>query len=218
MGEPGGTATNEDPGQRPADGLSAALAQLQDHGLHRRRLRPLVSVLVGAVGGAIYLWRRWRRGPKSSTLILREHSLGGLCTRLVEQLCTQQQLLDAALAFLSRSLEYSVEALRDRLTRATTHELELLCSGAGLEPAVDPRDRLVFAVLGASRGDRPLTAQRLLRHLADTPACPTTRPLAFLTALHRLVPTISPQSKHRTSWTVGRASCPRSAANSRSSR
>src|SRR5690606_19948472 len=165
-----------------------ASRQLDAHDLHRKASRPLVSTLVGPEGRAIHIWRQWRRAHGAGMLILREPSLDHLCAQLIHQICTSEHAIEAALARLAHSLAVPPDTLRRRASTITAHELELLYARAHLDPASDPLDALVVALLDALRTGRGLTPQRLDKDFAGTPADIKTQPFEFLKALQRLLP------------------------------
>ena len=165
-----------------------ASRQLDAHDLHRKASRPLVSTLVGPEGHAIHVWRQWRRVHGADVLILREPSLDCLCAQLSHRMCTGEHAIEAALARLAHSLAVPPDTLRYRVLTITAHELELLYARAHLDPASDPLDALVVALLDARRTGRKLTPQRLDYDLAGTPASIKAQPFEFLKALQRLLP------------------------------
>src|SRR5690606_13768655 len=129
--------------------------------LHRKASRPLVSTLVGPEGRAIHIWRQWRRVHGADMLILREPSLDRICAQLSHQICTSEHAIEAAITRLAHSLAVPPDALCDRVSKITPHELELLYSRVHLDPASDPLDALVVALLDALRTGRGLTPQLL---------------------------------------------------------
>src|SRR5690606_558500 len=165
-----------------------ASRQLDAHDLRRKASRPLVSTLVGPEGRAIHVWRQWRRAHGADMLILREPSLDHLCAQLSHRICTSEHAIEGAITRLARSLAVPPDTLRHRVSTITAHELELLYARAHLDPASDPLDALVVALLDARRSGRALTPQRLDNDLAGTPASIKTQPLEFLKALQRLLP------------------------------
>ena len=103
-----------------------ASRQLDAHDLRRKASRPLVSTLVGPEGRAIHIWRQWRRVHGADVLILREPSLNLLCAEFSHQVCTSEHAIEAAITRLAHSLAVPPDALCDRVSKITAHELELL--------------------------------------------------------------------------------------------